>query len=223
MVRQIKVLEIQPSEEATRASDQVQLQSSDHVNKTEPEVAVFETTPETEVEAAVEATALEEPSPKPTVFSAHETKTKVIQQVTCQDCGKSMSAKNLRYSHAKSCTARNAETPPVVETPSPPEVENPRTPGIETPKEPTPKCTRAKAKAQPQQDQQEPTHAADKVPPQAPPPSSRPPKQKHETPDQFWTNTLKQMKERKSLQYQKLAAAAFYIYIYIYICIFMFD
>jgi hypothetical protein len=93
MVRQIKVLEIQPSEEATRASDQVQLQSSDHVNKTEPEVAVFETTPETEVEAAVEATALEEPSAKPTAFSAHETKTKVIQQVTCQDCGKSMSAK----------------------------------------------------------------------------------------------------------------------------------
>jgi hypothetical protein len=66
------------------------------------------------------------------------------------------------------------------------------------------------------------THAADEVPPQAPPPPSRPPKQKHETPDQFWTNTLKHMKERKSLQYQKLAAAAFYIYIYIYIYIYVF-
>jgi hypothetical protein len=47
------------------------------------------------------------------------------------------------------------------------------------------------------------------VPEQGPPPPSRAPKQKHETPDQFWSNTLKQMKEKKQQQYQKLAAAAF--------------
>jgi hypothetical protein len=89
--------------------------------------------------------------------------------------------------------------------------ENPTTPGIETQKDPAPKRTRAKAKpkAQQQQDSREPTHAADEVPPQRPPLPSRAPKQKLETPDQFWSNTLRKMKEKKNQQYQKLAAAAF--------------
>jgi hypothetical protein len=91
-------------------------------------------------------------------------------------------------------------------------VEEKPPPGLETQQEPpTPKRVRAKAKpkAQPQQDSREPTHAADEVPERGPPPPSRAPKQKFETPDQFWANTLKQMKEKKNQQYQKLAAAAF--------------
>jgi hypothetical protein len=88
--------------------------------------------------------------------------------------------------------------------------ETPATPGVEE-KQPPPKRIRAKAKpkAKPQQDPQEPTHAPDEVPERGPPPPSRAPQQKHETPDQFWSNTLKQMKEKKNQQYQKLAAAAF--------------
>ena len=34
---------------------------------------------------------------------------KVITQVQCQACGKSMSAKNLEYSHAAYCTRRVQE------------------------------------------------------------------------------------------------------------------
>jgi hypothetical protein len=88
-------------------------------------------------------------------------------------------------------------------------VEEKPAPGLE--KQPPPKRTRAKAKpkAKPQQDPQEPTHAPDEVPEQEPPPPSRAPKQKHETPDQFWSNTLRQMKEKKNQKYQQLAAAAF--------------
>ena len=35
--------------------------------------------------------------------------TKVIMQVQCQACNKSMSAKNLKYSHAAYCIKRNQE------------------------------------------------------------------------------------------------------------------
>jgi hypothetical protein len=102
-------------------------------------------------------------------------------------------------------------------------VEEKPAPGLE--KQPPPKRIRAKAKpkAQPQQQNldkvelsqpglrnpREPTHAPDEVPEQGPPPPSRALKQKHETPDQFWANTLKQMKEKKKQQYEQLAAAAF--------------
>jgi hypothetical protein len=219
MVRKLKVVPIEPNDEAAaqEPTEQVQGSTTDHANhKTEPEVALFEATLDTEGldTAAVEAAAPEEPTAKPIIvdFSATATKDKVIEQVSCQDCGKSMSAKNLRYSHAKTCTARNAGPPPVAEAPPPeksPEVEaTPTTPGEE--KQPAPKRPRAKAKprAKPQ-DPREPTHAPDEVPEQEPPPPSRAPKQKHETPDEFWSNTLKQMKEKKKQQYQKLAAAAF--------------
>ena len=212
MVRKLKVTAIDSTEAAaTSPNDQVQ-SATDHVSQTEPEVAVFETTIDTEGldTAAVEASAPEEPTTKPIIvdFSANAPRTKVIEQVSCKDCGKSMSANNLRYSHAKSCTARNSEPPPVAEAPITPEVEEKPAPGLE--KQPPPNRTRAKAKpkAQPQQDAREPTHAPDEVPDQGPPPPSRAPKQKHETPDEFWSNTLKQMKEKKNQQYQKLAAAA---------------
>ena len=215
MVRkQLKVVPIESSEAAaTTPSDQMQSTIDHDETQTKPEVvAIFETTLDTEgLDSAVAATAPEEPATKPIIvdFSANAPRTKVIEQVSCKDCGKSMSAKNLRYSHAKSCTARNSEPPPVAEAPSTPEVEEKPAPGLE--KQPPPKRTRPKAKpkAKPQEDSQEPTHAPDEVPEQGPPPPSRAPKQKQETPDQFWSNTLRQMKEKKNQQYQKLAAAAF--------------
>ena len=40
------------------------------------------------------------------------TTSKILEQVSCQACGKSMSAKNLRYAHQKYCTERNKEEQP---------------------------------------------------------------------------------------------------------------
>jgi hypothetical protein len=202
MVRKIKVLPIEPNEAAANTSnDQKQESATDHATRTKPDVAVFETTNDTEgLDAAVvEATAPEEPTTKPIIvdFSAPARKPRAA---------------------AKPRAARNSEPPPVAEAPSTPEVEEKSPPGLETQQEqekekepPTPKRVRAKPKpkAQPQQDSREPTHAPDEVPERGPPPPSRAPKQKLETPDQFWSNTLKQMKEKKNLQYQKLAAASF--------------
>jgi hypothetical protein len=47
------------------------------------------------------------------------------------------------------------------------------------------------------------------VPPQGPAPPSRAPPIKYESPDEFWNNTIKNMKEKKKKQYEQLAAQAF--------------
>jgi hypothetical protein len=56
-----------------------------------------------------------------------------------------------------------------------------------------------------------PTHDADEVevPPQGPAPPARAPPMKYESPDEFWNNTIKNMKEKKKKQYEQLAAQAF--------------
>ena len=43
------------------------------------------------------------------MLSNMQTTEKVISQVQCQACGKSMSAKNLKYSHAAYCIKRVQE------------------------------------------------------------------------------------------------------------------
>ena len=72
MVRNIKIVGAYANEEATQPDDQVQEQASENANTQEPEVAVFETTPDTEAlteDAAAGGAAVEEPSPKPTPTS----------------------------------------------------------------------------------------------------------------------------------------------------------
>jgi hypothetical protein len=76
MVRKLKVRSIEPSAAATETSEQEQ--KHDHESKTD--VALFEATPDTEVDAAVvesasaegDATAIEKPRPEPIIvdFSA---------------------------------------------------------------------------------------------------------------------------------------------------------
>jgi hypothetical protein len=52
----------------------------------------------------------DEPAKKPMLNMP--TTPKILQQVECQACGRKMSAKVLRYSHAKYCTEREKEEQP---------------------------------------------------------------------------------------------------------------
>ena len=127
------------------------------------------------------------------------TTNKIVEQVQCLSCGKSMSAKTLKYSHAKYCTKRNVETQPE-EIPVP-QIEFKSSPTLKERK--TLPVKRAKTKAKTEE------YDADEVPPQPPPPPSREKLVKPETPDQFWNNTLKNMKEKKMQQYKALCSNAF--------------
>ena len=59
-----------------------------------------------------------EPEPKPKPISKSKrvldmpTTSKISEQVKCKACGRKMSAKNLKYCHAKYCTERNQEQQP---------------------------------------------------------------------------------------------------------------
>ena len=129
------------------------------------------------------------------------TTNKVIEQVQCLSCGKSMSAKTLKYSHAKYCTERNAEPQPE-EIPVP-QIEFKSTPTLKQRKTLPVKRAKAKAKAKTEE------YDADEVPPQPPAPPSREKPVRPETPDQFWNNTVKNMKEKKMQQYKNLCSNAF--------------
>ena len=95
MVSNIEVVGVKTIDEAT---DQVQVPGDhDEINNTiEPEVPLFEATPDTEVEAAIVESAasaeirpeVEEPIPKPLGMHKDEVKSKVIEQVSCTAWGK---------------------------------------------------------------------------------------------------------------------------------------
>ena len=213
MVRKIKVVNICATEETTRADEEEQVQANEHDQSTEPDVAVFETTIDTEEGTAVAesaaaalATAVEEPSPKPVDVP---TTSKILEQVSCPACGKFMSAKNLRYAHQKYCTERAKEEPPpevII-----PEIEIEDTPPVENIK--TKPTKRAKAKAKPQR-----TEEGQPTPPTLenngilPPGIEAPYKGQmdiEESPDQFWRRTMKELKDKKKSQYQNLCSKAF--------------
>ena len=114
-----------------------------------------------------------------------------------------MSAKNLKYSHSRYCTERNVETQPE-EIPVP-QIEFKSTPSLKERK--TLPVKRAKAKAKTATETIE--YDADEVPPPPRAPASKVIPTKPETPDQFWTNTVKNMKEKKMQQYKALCSNAF--------------
>ena len=191
MVRKIKIVDVYASEEeeATQPNEQEQEEASEHDNTPEPEVSTVE-----EVE----------PSPKTKSKSNKmldmPTTTKVLEQVSCQACGKCMSAKNLRYSHGRYCTERNQEEKPQ-EIPIP-QIEIKNAPQIKGLKKLPIK--RAKPKAQ----VIVPTHDADEEPPPIDYLRIEKP-EKRETPEQFWNNTIKNLKEKKLSQYKFLCSNAF--------------
>jgi hypothetical protein len=210
MVKKLKVIEVSLGGEETKASEpeeQVQSSEPEMINKIEPDDAEDnEAITNTEVE--------QQPTPKPQEKeeSKEEIKTKTIDQVSCKDCGKLMSAKNLRYAHKKFCTAREQQPTTATATPPPPTPnKSPEKTEIPTEEIKTAAKPKTKAKAKPKvkiQDHPD-THEPDEVPPRGPPPPSREKKQKPETPDEFWRNTLQNMKEKKDRQYASLTAAAF--------------
>ena len=170
-------------EEATQPNEQEPEESSEHDNTPE----------EPEVSTVQEVEPSQKTKPNSNKILDMPTTTKVREQVSCQACGKCMSAKNLRYSHGRYCTERNQEEKPQ-EIPIPQiEIKNaPQLKGLK-------KLPVKRAKPKPQE--QPPTHDPDEVPPQSPKPLSWEQLVKRETPEEFWRNTLRSMKENKSAQY----------------------
>ncbi len=66
------------------------------------------------IETKTELPNDEAPEAQPIV---NKTSTKILEQVQCEACKKYMSAKNLRYSHAKFCTAVREELPQALPVP----------------------------------------------------------------------------------------------------------
>jgi len=195
MVRKIKVVNICEPEETARANEEEQEeQAIETTEAKEPEAAIDETSADTEESAA--AAAVEEPSPKPI---DKNTTSKTIQQVSCQACGKYMSVKNLRYVHSRYCTARAPEEPP-------PKITTPEVPIEEPPPEkPIKKAPvkRAKAKAKPQPNEEEqpnqPTIQNNGI---LPPGLEAPYKGQmdiEESHEQFWRRTMRDLKDKKNL------------------------
>ena len=95
--------------------------------------------------------------------------------------------------------------PPIEESPPTPEVEHPAE-EIKIPPKAKAK-PRAKPKAKTVSTQGYPTHDDEGQRVRPPPSMERP--TRPETPDEFWSNTLKNMKEKKDRQYASLVQAAF--------------
>ena len=213
MVRQIKVVDVCSYEEEevidTHEDDDDDDDYDEIVEEKEPELAEFEhresfkearesqvEARESEVEARQSQVEARTPKKKKQLLDMPTTN-KIVEQVQCLSCGKSMSAKTLKYSHAKYCTERNVE-------PQPEEIPVPQIEMKNTPSRKTLPVKRAKAKAKNTEQ-----YDADEVAPQPPPPPSREKAMKPESPDQFWNNTVKNMKEKKMQQYKNLCSNAF--------------
>jgi hypothetical protein len=186
MVRKVKVVEVSFDGAPTNIVEEHDTPEESNITPIEEEPTP--TPDETSVEPLVEASAepLVEASAEPVVMKKKRSPPK----------------------------AKAKATPPGLEEPAPtPQEEEP--PEVEIPvveikiadAAPT-KKPRAKAKPRAKPTPQ-PTHDADEVPPQGPAPPSRAPPIKYESPDEFWNNTIKNMKEKKKKQYEQLAAQAF--------------
>jgi hypothetical protein len=109
MPRQIKVIydAIPEEPEATTAAEQPSEQEEQVQEQNEEVKAEPPEDPEEPVEP--EQT---KPKSKSKRMLDMPTTNKILEQVECQACGRKMSAKNLKYSHAKYCTERNQEPQP---------------------------------------------------------------------------------------------------------------
>ena len=184
MVRKIKVSDVIETPPPT--TDTEPTTTEPHEIKTPTDnVAVFETTPEAQpdtavVESASDAAA-EPPTPKP---------------------------KRPPRKKKEKVDTLEARTPPppIEESPPTPEVEH----QAEEIKISPPKAKakpRAKPKAKQVSTQQFPTHDDEGQRLRPPPSLERP--TKPETAEEFWSNTLRNMKEKKDRQYASLIQSAF--------------
>ena len=185
MVRKIKVSDVIDSQPAT-GEEEATMTTTQEPTIPEPEEREVEKNPEPPAGAtvdSVDSTAAEPPTPKP--------------------------KRPPRKKKDKEPTeAKTTETPPPIDEVSPP------TPETEHPAEeiqiapPKAKAKpRAKPKAKQVQTQQFPTHDDEGQRLRPPPSMERP--TRPETPEEFWSNTLKNMKEKKDRQYASLIQSAF--------------
>ncbi len=112
MVRKIKIVEVY--EQQKEAAEEPNEQTNEQTNEEEEMVEEPETQ---ELLPAIEEDneVPEDMTPtKPTkrILPEMQTTEKVLQQVECQACGRKMSAKVLKYSHARYCSARDPEEQP---------------------------------------------------------------------------------------------------------------
>ena len=109
MVRKIKVVNVYDIEPETN-------EGANEPTSDDPTAGQTTETAEPANEASEAKTDLptevptETPNPKPMLNMP--TTTKILQQVECQACKRKMSAKTLKYNHAKYCTAREREEQP---------------------------------------------------------------------------------------------------------------
>jgi hypothetical protein len=179
MVRKIKVVDVYSQEEEAAEIETI--------DDTDDDLIIEETkNPPTIKEEEEE----EPPPPKSKKKQVLDMPTtdKVVQQVQCLACGKSMSAKNLKYSHAKYCTERSQEPQPV-EIPVP-KIETKKATALRDRKSLPVKRTKIK-----QEEEEE------DIP--------KTPSRQNETPEQFWSNTVNNMRERRLSQYKFLCSNAF--------------
>jgi hypothetical protein len=120
MVRKIKIVEVYSKPEAGEEanddpppSDEAQVQQTNEI--TEPTVEPIEASEsEHEPPPPPEPTSEEKPARKPkNKILDMPTTTKTLEQVECKACNRKMSAKTLKYNHAKYCTERVLEERPV--------------------------------------------------------------------------------------------------------------
>ena len=128
MVRKIKIVDVYTKPEAIEEANHDpptsgETQVAQASENTEPTVEpmVHETSdteheqpppPPSEPETKSEEGEQSSPARKPKQMLNMPTTPKILQQVECQACKRKMSAKVLRYSHAKYCTEREREEQP---------------------------------------------------------------------------------------------------------------
>ena len=189
MVRKIKVVDI--------------IEPQDPATAIEPETATPDIPPQTP-DDPVEASVEPHPPPPITLVESADS-TPVDDPIT----PKTKKAPRKKKEKGEA-VAPEPTTPPIVEAKPPtPETEHPAVEiKISTPPKAKAKPrAKPKAKTVPTQQQSFPTHD-DEGQRLRPPPSLELPT-KPETPEEFWNNTLKNMKEKKDRQYATLIQAAF--------------
>jgi hypothetical protein len=107
MVRSIKIVDVYEQQEepaAEETNEQTNEQTSEVEEPETPEPAIEE---DNEVQEDMITT-----KPSKRILPEMAVTEKVLQQVECQACGRKMSAKVLKYSHSRYCSARETQEQP---------------------------------------------------------------------------------------------------------------
>jgi hypothetical protein len=111
MVRKIKIVEVYEQQEEAEAEEPNE-QTNEQTNEEEEVVEEPETQEPATEEATEEPEEMVATKPAKRMLPEMAVTEKVLQQVECQACGRKMSAKVLKYSHARYCSARDPEEQP---------------------------------------------------------------------------------------------------------------